>query len=309
MNLRASLCLAALVVLASPHVGLSGAVRDTIADKGSSCSPGKTGAHGEGSLRATRPANLPFRLSSGYLIEVDGRIGDQGNLKFLLDTGSTISILDSRVANELRLNRRPADSFGFDRKLHWDRATIPEVEFGQVRACNVEMLVGKLAGYSALAKHVDAVIGTDLLKLTDFSIDYDTSTIVFLAGQREYTPPAEPLSACIILELLVQGHPLRLIVDTGFQGLLLYRERLREQIPTLRTVGNSAAVTLGGSLDAIQVELPDVTFGTRTDAVTALLVKGPPADTLPDVVGVVGLTPLKARRVHFDFGKKKLTWE
>jgi predicted aspartyl protease len=309
VKLRASLCLGVLVVLVSPHVAIASAVQDAIQDQGSSCAPENTDAQGEQSLRASRPAKLPFRLSSGYLIEVNGRIGDQGNLKFLLDTGATISILDSRVANQFSLHRRPAESFSFDRKLRWDRATIPEVQFGQVRACNVEMLVGQLGRYSAFAKHLDAVIGTDLLKLTDFSIDYDTNTIVFLAGQREYTPPAEPLSACIVLELVVQDHPLRLIVDTGFQGLLLYRERLQEQIPMLRTVGNSTAVTVGASLAAIQVELPDVAFGTRTDVVTALLVKGPPPDTLPDMVGVVGLTPLKARRVRFDFGNKKLTWE
>ncbi len=293
-----------LVVLVSPRLGISRAVQDAIPEKGSSCPPDQ----GKRSL-ATPPAKLPFRLSSGYLIEVDGRIGNQVNLKFLLDTGATISILDNRIANELRLHRSPAESFTFDRKLHWDRANIPEVQFGQIRVCNVEMLVGQLARYSAFARHLDAVIGMDLLKLTDFSIDYDTKTIVFLAGQREYTPPAEPLSESLVLELLVQGHPLRLIVDTGFQGLLLYRERLQERIPMLRTVGNSTAVTLGASLDAIQVELPDVGFGTRTDAVTALLVKAPPPDTLPGVVGVVGLTPLKARRVFFDFGKKKLTWE
>jgi predicted aspartyl protease len=309
VKLRASLCLAVLVVLVSSHVGISAAVRDAIPDTGSSCSPEKTGAQGERSLRATHPARLPFRLSSGYLIEVDGRIGDHRNLKFLLDTGATISILDTRIADQFGLHRHPTDSFSFDRKLHWDTATIPEVQFGQVRACKVEMLVGQLARYSALARHVDAVIGTDLLKLTDFTINYDTNTITFLPGQRQYTPPGEPLSACIVLELLVQGHPLRLIVDTGFQGLLLYRERLQEEIPMLRTVGNSTAVTLGGSLDATRVELPDVAFGTRTGAVTALLVKAPPLGTLPGVVGVVGLTPLKARRVRFDFGKKRLTWE
>jgi hypothetical protein len=35
---------------------------------------------------------LPFRLSSGYHIQVEGRIGDQAHLKFILDTGAPISI-------------------------------------------------------------------------------------------------------------------------------------------------------------------------------------------------------------------------
>ena len=38
-------------------------------------------------------SDLPFRLSSGYLIQVEGRIGDQTNLKFILDTGASISMV------------------------------------------------------------------------------------------------------------------------------------------------------------------------------------------------------------------------
>ena len=69
---------------------------------------------------------LPFRLSSGYLIEVEGRIGDQTHLKFILDTGASISIVDQKVAEKLKLDARPAQSFNFDRNLKWDTATLPE---------------------------------------------------------------------------------------------------------------------------------------------------------------------------------------
>jgi gag-polyprotein putative aspartyl protease len=58
---------------------------------------------------------LPFRLSSGYLIQVEGRIGDQTHLKFILDTGATISIVNQRIAQKLKLDAHPAQSFNFDR--------------------------------------------------------------------------------------------------------------------------------------------------------------------------------------------------
>jgi predicted aspartyl protease len=252
---------------------------------------------------------LPFRLSSGYLIEVRGRIGSQSNLKLLVDTGSTISIVDRRIADKLKLARRPAESMSFERKLVWEETTVPEVQFGPIKAQNVQMLVGSLAEYSEFAQKADVVIGMDLLRLSNFSIDYDSRRIVFRSGQREYAPPAEPLSACMILELAVQGHPVRLIVDTGFPGLLLYQERLKRQIPVLRTEGSSTAVSVGGRLKAIEVVLPDVVFGTRNDKVSVLMVKAPASDALPGIDGVVGLRPLKARRIHFDFVAKRLSWE
>jgi Aspartyl protease len=62
----------------------------------------------------SKNSELPFRVSSGYLIEVEGRIGTQNGLKFLLDTGATISIVDSRIADKIKLERRPAESVSFE---------------------------------------------------------------------------------------------------------------------------------------------------------------------------------------------------
>jgi predicted aspartyl protease len=253
---------------------------------------------------------LPFRFSEGYLIMVEGQIGTQTNLKFILDTGATISIVDSRIADEQKLPCHPAESLSFDRKLAWQATTVPEVEFGQIKAKNIQMLVGHLGKYSEFAKKADAIIGMDLLKLSNFSIDYDSKKIIFHSHQREYIPASgEPLSECLILELQVQGHPVRLIVDTGLPGLLLYEERLLKRVPTLRIAGSPTGVSIGGRLQAKQAVLPDVVFGARNGEVSVLLVKAPPPDTLPGIDGIVGLAPLKARRVYFDFVGKRLSWE
>jgi predicted aspartyl protease len=258
----------------------------------------------------SRSSELPFRLSSGYLIEVEGRIGTQSHLRFLIDTGATISIVDSRIASQLKLQRRPAESATFDRKLVWELASVPEVEVGQIEADNVQMLVGRLAEYSEFARKTDAIIGMDLLKLSNFSIDYEAKKIIFHSRPQHYAPPSgEPLLECVILELHVQGHLVRLIVDTGFPSLLLYEERLLKRVPLLRTTGHLSGVSIGGRLQGKQVVLPDVEFGERNGEVSVLLAKAPPSEMLPGIDGIVGLAPLKARRVHFDFGGKRLTWE
>jgi hypothetical protein len=55
--------------------------------------------------------------------------------------------------------------------------------------------------------------------------------------------------------------------------------------------------------------LPDVVFGKKTREVPVLLLPSPAADMLPGIDGIVGISALQARRAHFDFSSKTLSWE
>jgi predicted aspartyl protease len=253
---------------------------------------------------------LPFRLSSGYLIEVQGRIGDQAHLKFILDTGASITIVGQRIAQKLKLDAHPAQSFNFDRNLQWERATLPEVQFGPIRAANVAVLVGDLARYSEFAGKADAIIGMDLLKLSNVTIDFGAGNLILDPTEaRPYSAGGDPMAQCLIVELQVQDRPVHLIVDTGLQGMVLYEERLRKSVPELRTAGSIKNATMGGRMQAKQATLPDVIVGKRNREVPVVLLPSPAAGTLPGIDGILGISALQARRVHFDFSRKTLTWE
>jgi predicted aspartyl protease len=253
---------------------------------------------------------LPFRLSSGYLIQVEGRIGDQTNLKFILDTGASISMVDQRIAEKLKLDAHTAQSFNFDRNLKWETATVPEVQFGPIRAANVAVLVGDLGRYSEFAMKADAIIGMDLLQLSNITIDFGAGKLIFdPTAPRTYSAGGDPMTKCLIVELQVQDRPVHLIIDTGLQGILLYEERLRQSVPGLRTAGSIKNATMGGRVPVKQATLPDVVFGTRNRQVPVLLLPSPGADMLPGIDGIVGVAALQARRVHFDFSRKTLSWE
>lgn len=255
-------------------------------------------------------SELPFRLSSGYLIQVEGHIGAQSNLKFILDTGATITIVDQKIADKLKLDRRPAESFNFDRKLKWESATLPELQFGPVHATNIAVFVGRLAGYSEFAKNADAIIGMDLLKFTNFSIDFDTHKIMFRPTMQKVSFVAgDPLLQCPILEVQVQGHPVRLIVDTGLAGIVLYEERLRNHVPGLRTMGHLADATMGVRVQAKQATIPDVLFGKTDRDVTALLVASPAPEMLAGIDGIIGIAALEAHHISFDFAARTLHWD
>jgi predicted aspartyl protease len=253
---------------------------------------------------------LPFRLSSGYLIQVEGRIGDQAHLKFILDTGASISIVGQRMAQKLQLDAHPAESFNFDRNLQWKTATISEIQFGLIRAANVAVLVGDLARYSEFAGKADAIIGMDLLRLSNFTIDYGARHLIFDPLPRKtYSAGGDPMTRCLTIEVQVQHQPVRLIVDTGLQGILLYEERLRRSVPGLRTSGSIKTASMGGRVPAKQATLPDVVLGNRNRELPVVLLPAPPEDMLPGIDGIVGVAALQARRLHFDFYRKALTWD
>lgn len=255
-------------------------------------------------------SELPFRLSSGYLIQVEGRVGTQANLKFILDTGASITIIDQKIADRLNLDRHPAQSFNFDRKLKWDSAMLPELQFGPVHATNIAVFIGRLADYSEFAKNADAVVGMDLLKFSNLSIDFDARKITFHPSMRKVSVvPSDPLLRCPILEVQVQGHPLRLIVDTGLAGVVLYQERLRMRVPGLRTVGHTADAAIGGRVQAKQVTIPDVLIGKTNRDVSVLLVASPAHKMLPGIEGIIGIAALQAHHISFDFSERTLTWD
>jgi len=119
----------------------------------------------------------------------------------------------------------------------------------------------------------------------------------------------DPMTKCLVVELQVQDRPVHLLVDTGLQGILLYEGRLRNTVPGLRTAGSIKNATMGGRMQVKQATLPDVVFGKRNREVPVLFLPSPAADTLPGIDGIVGIAALQARRVHFDFYGKTLSWE
>jgi len=300
-------CLAALILALSVLTTVAGCLQALTAREPYGSEGSVVEVQDEKNVTKTE---VPFRLSEGYLIQVEGQIGRRDRLRFILDTGASMSVVDRRITDALGFERQPTESFNFDRNLTWDQATIPSIRFGPVEAKNIVVLVGDMAAYSEFARNVDAVIGLDILSLSNFTVDYGRRKLLFNAPiQRSgRTSEAAPPNG-LILTIHVQGHPVQLIVDTGFPGILLFEERLRSSVPTIKMTRDIFDVTLGERLRAKRTLLENVAIGSVNRDVTVLLTKAPAADTLPGVDGVIGIAALSAHRVHFDFTTQSLSWE
>jgi predicted aspartyl protease len=250
---------------------------------------------------------MPFELVAGFLVVVDGQIGDLNGLKFILDTGATYSLIDRKVADRLQLQRRAGKVMNFDKYIPVEWSNIQDLRVGPMRVQAVRVMVVKLAEYSELAESADGIIGLDLLSRTkSFTIDYDRRT-VSLQLTEAGTPERSPAS-CFVISLVVQGIPIHLAVDTGLQGILLYGNRLRKLLPKMRIDGESTNTAMG-RLRATQVRLPGMRIGGSDQVRTVFLIDGPDQGDLPGLDGFFGAASLHAKRIEFDFDAKVLRWQ
>jgi predicted aspartyl protease len=100
---------------------------------------------------------------------------------------------------------------------------------------------------------------------------------------------------------------MHLILDTGFQGILLYKDRLRKGLPDLQTRGKPSEVDFG-RLQTTQVKLPGVRLGGQ-ETIATVFITDADSGGLPGVDGYLGISALKAKRVEFDFAARVLRWE
>ncbi len=195
----------------------------------------------------------------------------------------------------------------FDRYIPIEWADVTEIRMGPIRAKSVRVMVMNLAKYSEFAKDVDGIIGLDLLSRSKkFTIDYGRRTLYFEPAENGTSYGSVP--GGFLVTVVVQGLPIRLCVDTGFPGILLYGRRLRKRLPKLRTEGEAKTVTIG-RIEGTKVALPEVRIGGPEEVVTVVVIDGPDEGTMQGMDGYLGTASLHAKRIEFDFAKMVLWWQ
>jgi hypothetical protein len=248
---------------------------------------------------------LPFELRNGFLIVVHGSIGDFKDLNFLLDTGSTHTVVDRRIAAKIGSHQRSGHVFTFHRYTSVEWSTFPDISFGPVITSQATLMVADLSGVSELADGIDAIIGLDLLRLNSrLLIDYDRRTVTFF---KSFNSSYEKDPDCLTVQIRIQNQPVRLIVDKGLQGILLYEAKIRERFSTLHTEHKRAGYI--GSLHVKLAEVPGIALGAQSEETTVSFVDQRLDNPMVGIDGYLGLDTLKARKIEFDFDSNALRWQ
>jgi len=249
---------------------------------------------------------ISFDLESDFLVVVDGQAGSLRGLKFILDTGATRSVIDRRVAARLQLKRHAGRIVNFDRYIPIEWAEVPELRMGPLRAQDLRVMVVDLPQYSEIAKGADGIIGLDLLSRSDkFTIDFGKKRLYF---ELPANGRARQVPGCFVVPTVVQGLVIRLAVDTGVSGIVLYGDRLEKRLVKMRIEGEQEAVTMG-RIAGTKVTLPGVQLAGPEQAIRVMLINGPAERIVPGLDGYLGVAALHANRIEFDFANMALRWQ
>jgi predicted aspartyl protease len=250
---------------------------------------------------------VPFDLRHDFLVVVEGRIGSLEHRKFILDTGATTTLVSHAIASRLSLPRQKGTVVNYQKSAPIEWAIFPEVQVGPILATGMRLMVADLTQFSDFAQDIDAVLGLDLLsKCQSLQINYQARTIRFQA-QRSSPKSMLPQANSFLVSIQVQNRNIRLLLDTGLQGVLMYEERLRNRLPHLEQT-RIAQVRIG-PMSGHRVFLPGLQIGSDESKIPVYLIAGQ-TDAVPsDIDGYLGPRALNPQWVELDFEHMVMRWQ
>ncbi|HSI89321.1 MAG TPA: aspartyl protease family protein, partial [Pyrinomonadaceae bacterium] len=261
---------------------------------------------------------LNFRLIGNRPV-MEVRVNDRKEpLRFVLDTGSGITVLSDETAERLKI--KPVARGGFARGIGGDGqfeivyGFLKSVDMGQVKIRNVPIYIRH---FHNNVNRIDGYIGLSLISKFLTTVDYGSQTFALESRKDRGLAPSDG-SINIPLRLtssgFLSGHvqlpgvklPLNFIVDTG-ASISVISEQLASLEPVssfergepLRVIG------AGGITEAVpSFNLPKVSFGAHSREDIAAIALS--LDTINEVAGfeqagILGGNFLRNYKMTFDF--------
>jgi hypothetical protein len=250
-------------------------------------------------------------LYGGYLMVVEGSIGDVRGLKFLLDTGATTSAIDHKVADTLGLPRRPGKVINVDKTTGVEVFEVPELTYGPKHASHVKMIQVDLRYLQASGIQVDGVIGWDLLRRESFTLDFARKRVLFGAAEHigGRTVPMRADALCSTVQVQLDGRDMRMIADTGLLGTMLYDGELEAVHQSYMVRSRTTGRSVGGAVESTIAVVPRLRLGNQDLNREVYLVQQSGSQSLRGIAGYLGIASLRAKEVTFDFERNELSWK
>ncbi len=132
---------------------------------------------------------ISFQLKDKYLILVQAKVNGNGPFTFLLDTGSTHTVIDPGLARQLQAPVIGEASLVTVSDVRKDRlARLREIRVGDSVVSELGAIIDKMDEVKLRAPGIRGVLGEDFLSEFDILIDYQARTLRFdgdaPAGER-----------------------------------------------------------------------------------------------------------------------------
>ncbi|HEX8802363.1 MAG TPA: aspartyl protease family protein, partial [Terriglobales bacterium] len=198
---------------------------------------------------------ISITVRKGFLVLVAGQIGGmRGKQNFVVDTGTSPSILNARIARRMRLEVTSGTLVTVGRALQVEQTVMPELALGPLEVTSLRMNVMDLSQWEKdLGAEIAGLIGMDVLGRTNFRLDYEKRELEF-GGEAEegIAVGYDRTSGLALADATVQGRRVRLIVDTGSDLVVVYGEGWGGQKREIR-----GGVSIAGREAAREIEKAD----------------------------------------------------
>jgi len=255
-----------------------------------------------------RITEILFTLYGGYLIVVEGRIGNLDHQKLLIDTGTSPSMIDRTVSAKLGLQGATSGIALFNKSVSGERVILSQLELGPLQRRNLQVMVTDFSKISSsVGTRVDAVVGLDVIGATSFTIDYQKHKIYFRSTQERHSAPFTAGQRFITVDLKTGGRQLRLLLDTGTPHLVLFKSALTN-LDYDPSVVTGSGQNISGTISYGNIVLPQARFGNDEVGPARASVVASQDNAGADYDGLIGLTMLRPKRLSFDFEHQILGW-
>ena len=264
---------------------------------------------------ASKPADdsaryeIPFQYTDGHMIMVHGGIAGRRNLQFVVDFGTTVTLLDRELAKA-----QPAGETlqvtHFANNITSTEVTVNQLELGTMVIPDFHAYLMDLSQIPAIPQGTAGVIGLDLLKKQRVMVDFVERRLVF--GARTEGEHHATLVKCEVgyaVDAQWKGTPVRLALSTGVEVVTLDQERMRAKPIKLNGLKQGTLSTNLTLTPVSYFETKDMKLSDLKLQGTGVLRKMTWPYAGDELDGFLPLLALNADRVTVDFERGVLSWE